>query len=99
MRIFSSYDFLLKNDFLGAGTPQGISLDEALIMYTEFGTKLFTQSPFWGFGSLLWSRAYYDTTKFEQLLKQFVGETPLIKTNRDANCPKVHIKVLTLGIT
>lgn len=67
-------------------------MQEADIMYTEFGTKLFTQSAFWGVGNLVLNRAYYDTTMFEQLLKRFVGETPLIKTNRDANCPKVRIE-------
>ncbi len=74
---------------LCAGTPQGMSLDEALVMYTELGTKLFTQSAFWGVSNLVLSRAYYDTTMFEQLLKKFVGETPLVKTNTDAKCPKV----------
>lgn len=58
-------------------------------MYVEFGTKLFTQSAFSGVSNLVLSKAYYNTTMFEQLLKKFVGETPLIKTNADEYCPKV----------
>lgn len=71
------------------GTSEGINLDQALDIYKEFGTKLFTQSTFWGVSNLIWSRAYYDTTMFEQLLKKFVGETSLTRTNRDARCPKM----------
>lgn len=72
------------------GTPKGMSLEKAMAMYTDLGTKLFTQSAFWGVSNLVLNRAYYDTTKFEQLLKMFVGETPLIKTNQDEKCPKVN---------
>lgn len=71
------------------GTPQGISLIEASNMYEEFGTKLFTQSAFWGVSNLVLGRAYYDTNMFEDLLKKFVGEMPMIQTNRNVKCPKV----------
>lgn len=78
------------------GTPQGMTLDEAEAMYSDVGLKLFTQSPFWGVSNLVLSRAYYDTAKFEELLKKFVGEMPLIRTNRDANCPKVSLLFLRI---
>ena len=61
-------------------------------MYEEFGTKLFTQSAFWGVSNLILGRAYYDTNMFEDLMKRFVGEMPMIQTNRDARCPKVSLR-------
>lgn len=66
-----------------------MTLAEASAMYEEFGMKLFTQSAFWGVSNLVLGRAYYDTNMFEDLLKKFIGEIPMIQTTRHPKCPKV----------
>ncbi|XP_026288906.1 calcium-independent phospholipase A2-gamma isoform X1 [Frankliniella occidentalis] len=68
--------------------PQRISLDEVSQRYKELSTKIFTQNPIWGTSNLVWSHAYYDTTMWEDMLRTYVGDTKLIHTSRDSNCPK-----------
>ena len=71
--------------------PQKKTLLELSDMYKELSTKIFTQSTFWGTSNLVWSHSYYDTIMWEQLLKTYIGETPLIRTARDPLMPKVSI--------
>ncbi|KAJ9595475.1 hypothetical protein L9F63_013339 [Diploptera punctata] len=66
-------------------------LEELSDMYKELSTKIFTQSAFWGTSNLVWSHSYYDTVMWEQLLKTYIGETPLIKTSRDPLMPKLSV--------
>ncbi|KAK2579331.1 hypothetical protein KPH14_008283 [Odynerus spinipes] len=64
------------------------SLDEISDLYKNLSTKVFTQSAIKGTSNLVWSHAYYDTALWEKLLKDTIGDKPLIKTSRDPNAPK-----------
>lgn len=65
------------------------NLDEISVGYKELSLKVFKQSPLWGTSSLVWSHSYYDTSLWEQLLKEYLGEEVLIRTARNPDCPKV----------
>ncbi|XP_026675909.1 calcium-independent phospholipase A2-gamma-like [Diaphorina citri] len=41
--------------------------------------------------SMLLRHAYYDTDKFETFLREYIGETPMIQTNRQRKCPKLSV--------
>lgn len=42
-------------------------------MYREISTEVFKQDRSSGLGGLLWSHAYYDTNKWEKILKDKIG--------------------------
>lgn len=65
------------------------SLNEISVGYKELSLKVFKQSPLWGTSNLVWSHSYYDTSLWEELLKEHLGEEILIRTARNADCPKV----------
>lgn len=65
------------------------SLDEVSVLYKELSTRIFTQSPLWGTSNLVWSHAYYDTSLWEQMLQEQMGDKELIRTARDNITPKV----------
>ena len=69
----------------------GKSIDEISALYRELGNKIFSQNVFFGARSLIWNHGYYDTALWEKILKEHVGETPLIKTSRNHPYPKVVI--------
>lgn len=71
--------------------PQKKPLIELSEMYKELSTKIFTQSAFWGTSNLVWSHSYYDTEMWEQLLRNYIGETPLIRTARYPLMPKLSV--------
>ncbi|KAG8222086.1 hypothetical protein J437_LFUL000531 [Ladona fulva] len=92
-RIYELFDFIcgvstgaILACLLG---PHKKSLEECSIMYKELSAQIFDQSPFWGTSSLVWSHSYYDTQRWEGLLKEYLGDTPLGKTARDPTCPKL----------
>ncbi|XP_049778627.1 calcium-independent phospholipase A2-gamma-like isoform X1 [Schistocerca cancellata] len=66
-------------------------LDEVSTLYKELSTEIFTQNPIWGTSSLVWSHSYYSTELWEKLLKNYIGDTQLIKTSRSPNCPKIAV--------
>ncbi|XP_071439531.1 calcium-independent phospholipase A2-gamma-like [Hetaerina americana] len=69
--------------------PHKKSLEDCSLMYRELSGKIFDQSPFWGTSNLVWSHSYYDTQRWEALLREYLGDMPLGKTARDPSCPKM----------
>lgn len=55
---------------IGAGRK---SVDNVEEMYREISSEVFRQDRSSGLGSLIWSHAYYDTQKFEKILKDKIG--------------------------
>lgn len=64
------------------------TLDEVSVLYKELSTQIFTQSPLKGTSGLVWSHAYYDTTLWEEMLQDQLGDKELIKTSREPMTPK-----------
>ena len=46
-----------------------LPLDECEILYKEKSTEMFTTNKLTGSAKLLWSYAYHDSAKFEQILR------------------------------
>ncbi|KAJ8669879.1 hypothetical protein QAD02_001138 [Eretmocerus hayati] len=67
------------------------SLDEISELYKELSTRIFTQSTLRGTSNLVWSHAYYDTSLWEQMLQENLGNRDLIKTARDPISPKFSV--------
>lgn len=67
----------------------GKSIEEIAALYRDLSNKIFNQNVFFGARSLIWNHGYYDTAMWEKLLKEHVGEIPLIKTSRNPVSPKV----------
>lgn len=67
----------------------GKSINDVSALYKDLSTKVFNQNAFFGARSLFWSHGYYDTSLWEKMLKEHVGDTQLIKTMRKRRCPKI----------
>jgi len=65
------------------------SLEECERSYRKLSMDVFEQNSLIGTGKLFWSHAYYDTAKFEQILKNEGGDARLIDSAKDATIPKV----------
>lgn len=64
-------------------------LDAIANNYKDISTKVFNQSAIWGTSNLVWSHSYYDTSLWEQMLREYLGEEDLIRTARNPKSPKV----------
>ncbi|XP_051169705.1 calcium-independent phospholipase A2-gamma-like isoform X3 [Leptopilina boulardi] len=84
--ILSSVIATIKDN--GEGGAKKKTLDEVSILYKELSTQIFTQSPLKGTSGLVWSHAYYDTTLWEEMLQDQLGDKELIKTSREPMTPK-----------
>jgi len=65
------------------------SISEIEIMYREISSEVFRRDRSSGLGGLLWNHSYYSTEKWEQILKEKIGEIPMIETSRDPQALKV----------
>ncbi|XP_018529972.2 calcium-independent phospholipase A2-gamma [Lates calcarifer] len=65
------------------------SLEECADMYRRFGSEVFRQNPLVGTVKMGWSHSYYNTETWEEILREKLGNTVLIKTARDELSPKV----------
>jgi len=65
------------------------SISEIEIMYREISSEVFRRDRSSGLGGLLWNHSYYSTEKWEQILKEKIGEMPMIETSRDPQALKV----------
>lgn len=57
--------------------------------FKTISTEIFTQSTLKGTSSLVWSHSYYDTDRWEQLLRSHIGEDTLLSTARNSKIPKM----------
>ena len=55
------------------------------------GQQVFTQDLFKGARGWLLSHSYYDTPKYEETLRSFVGDTKMNDTLRTAGTPKTAL--------
>ncbi|KAJ3650285.1 hypothetical protein Zmor_021982 [Zophobas morio] len=65
------------------------SLDEIAKHYKDISFAVFKQSRLWGTGNLVWNQAFYDTSLWEKKLREHLGTSTLIDTNRNSHCPKL----------
>lgn len=65
------------------------SLDECTQLYRQLAKELFSVNTFIGTGKLFINHAYYDTVKFENILREALGEKRLVDTAADSLTPKV----------
>lgn len=84
--------FVVTNNFCKCFTiaaTQKISLDELAKVYKEMSVQIFSQSRLNGTTNLFLNHSYYDTSLWEKILKENLGELTLTSTNRNPKCPKV----------
>lgn len=78
-----------SNVVLTIAATQEVSLDELERKYKEISLQIFTQSRINGTTNLFLNHSYYDTSLWEKLLQEHLGDAPLTNTNRNPKCPKV----------
>ncbi|XP_003744249.1 calcium-independent phospholipase A2-gamma [Galendromus occidentalis] len=66
-------------------------LDVCDDLYRNMSSTVFQQSSWWGTGKLVWNHAYYDTSQWQDILKQLYGDVRLYHSSRNENVPKVGI--------
>lgn len=64
-------------------------VDECEEMYRKLGSDVFKQNVIVGTVKMGWSHAFYDSTIWENILKERMGEGLMFQTARDPDCPKV----------
>lgn len=66
-----------------------VPLEECEHTYKKLSLDIFEQNALIGTGKLFWSHAYYDTAKFEKILKKDGGDAKMIDSAKDTSIPKV----------
>lgn len=65
-----------------------VPLEECEHTYKKLSLDIFEQNALIGTGKLFWSHAYYDTAKFEKILKKDGGDAKMIDSAKDTSIPK-----------
>jgi len=65
------------------------SAHECSRLYKQVGIQIFEQNSFLGTSNLVLTHAYYNTDTYEKILKEVLGDLPLIQTTRDPTMPKI----------
>ncbi|RWS06369.1 calcium-independent phospholipase A2-gamma-like protein [Dinothrombium tinctorium] len=65
------------------------SLDQCDKVYKKFTTEMFQRDIWGGTQRLLWTHAYYDTKRWNAILRQVFSEKMLIETSQTKGVPKV----------
>lgn len=65
------------------------SLEECSQLYQQLARELFSMNTLIGTGKLFLNHAFYDTVKFENILREALGEVRLVDTAADPLTPKV----------
>lgn len=71
--------------------PITLPLQKLRKLYLLMGRQIFCQNALKGAGKLVFSGAYYETSVWEKLLKEYVGNVTLLETNRFPECPKICV--------
>ena len=66
-----------------------LSVREVTKLYEELGAEVFQQSYLAGMTGMVQSQAYYNTSKYEAILKEYATEQVMAETVRHPDCPKV----------
>lgn len=65
------------------------SLEECSLLYRQLANELFSMNTLIGTGKLFFNHAFYDTVKFENILRDALGEDRLVDTAADSLTPKI----------
>lgn len=68
-----------------------LSLDECERQYKIFTSEIFKQNLASGVSNLLTSQSYYDTKLWEKMLRESLGDTLVINSARDRQCPRIAL--------
>lgn len=68
-----------------------VPLEECERAYKKLSVDIFEQNALIGTGKLFWSHAYYDTAKFEKILKNEGGDAKLIDSAKDTSILKYRL--------
>lgn len=63
--------------------------DKCCELYKDLSQDMFTRNRFVGTGHLVWSHAFYDTKTWEDILRNYAGDSIMSKFSQDPTCPKM----------
>jgi calcium-independent phospholipase A2-gamma len=69
--------------------PLRRNLDECEELYMSLCKELFSDPGWWGTGRLFMSHSLYDTSVWETILKEHIGDVTFEESSADPDCPKV----------
>ncbi|XP_053498562.1 uncharacterized protein LOC128618906 isoform X2 [Ictalurus furcatus] len=74
------------------------SIEECEEMYRRFGSDVFRQNPLVGTVKMGWTHSYYNTERWEMILKEKIGDHLLVRTARDERSPKAALAVMQVDL-
>ena len=92
-RIYQLFDYMIGvstgSIIVGLLAFKRLSVNEVTKLYEELGREVFQQTYIKAVTGIVKSQAYYDTSKYEAILKEYASEQVMAETVRHADCPKV----------